>query len=296
MKKNQVYCEKTHRVPRWLRSLWRSKTGLIGLLIVMTVTICAVFAPYIAPYSPSEMHPVDMLVPPFFSEGGSTRYLLGTDNLGYDILSRIIYGARVSLLIGVLSVVVAGVIGTLLGLLAGYYGGILDGIIMRITDAFHSIPRTLLALVAVVLMNGSLVTIIIVIGVTGWITYARLIRSEVLSLRQREFVKAAITIGTPDWQIITRHILPNVFSSFVVVSTLAVASSIIAETSLSFLGLGINPPDISWGFMLSIGRNYLSSHWWVATWPGIALTVTVLGIMFLGNWLRDYLDPHNQGL
>lgn len=200
------------------------------------------------------------------------------------------------MLIGVLSVVVAGVIGTLLGLLAGYYGGILDGIIMRITDAFHSIPRTLLALVAVVLMNGSLVTIIIVIGVTGWITYARLIRSEVLSLRQREFVKAAITIGTPDWQIITRHILPNVFSSFVVVSTLAVASSIIAETSLSFLGLGINPPDISWGFMLSIGRNYLSSHWWVATWPGIALTVTVLGIMFLGNWLRDYLDPHNQGL
>ena len=296
MKKEQAYKEKKHKVPRWIRSLWRSKTGLIGFFIVLIVTVCAVFAPYIAPYSPIEMHPIDMLKPPFFSEGGSTQYLLGTDNLGYDILSRLIYGARVSLLIGVLSVVVAGFIGTLFGLLAGYYGGILDAVIMRITDAFHSIPRTLLALVAVSVMSGGLVTLILVIGVTGWITYARLIRSEVLSLRQREFVKAAVTIGTPDWQIIVKHILPNVFSSFVVVSTLAVAASILAETSLSFLGLGINPPDISWGFMLSTGRNYLSTHWWVATWPGLALTITVLGIMFLGNWLRDYLDPHSQGL
>ncbi len=296
MKKEQAYKEKKHKVPRWIRSLWRSKTGLIGFFIVLIVTVCAVFAPYIAPYSPNEMHPIDMLKPPFFSEGGSTQYLLGTDNLGYDILSRLIYGARVSLLIGVLSVVVAGFIGTLFGLLAGYYGGILDAVIMRITDAFHSIPRTLLALVAVSVMSGGLVTLILVIGVTGWITYARLIRSEVLSLRQREFVKAAVTIGTPDWQIIVKHILPNVFSSFVVVSTLAVAASILAETSLSFLGLGINPPDISWGFMLSTGRNYLSTHWWVATWPGLALTITVLGIMFLGNWLRDYLDPHSQGL
>lgn len=296
MKKEQAYTEKKHCFPRWMRSLWRSKTGLIGFLIVLIVTICAIFAPYIAPYSPNEMHPIDMLKPPAFAEGGSAQYLLGTDNLGYDILSRLIYGARVSLLIGVLSVVVAGVIGTLFGLLAGYYGGVLDAIIMRITDAFHAIPRTLLALVAVSLMSGGLVTLIIVIGVTGWITYARLIRSEVLSLRQREFVKAAVTIGTPDWQIILRHILPNVFSSFVVVSTLAVASSIIAETSLSFLGLGINPPDISWGFMLSTGRNYLATHWWVATWPGLALTITVLGIMFLGNWLRDYLDPRSQGL
>ena len=296
MKKEQAYKEKKHKVPRWIRSLWRSKTGLIGFFIVLIVTVCAVFAPYIAPYSPNEMHPIDMLKPPFFSEGGSTQYLLGTDNLGYDILSRLIYGARVSLLIGVLSVVVAGFIGTLFGLLAGYYGGILDAVIMRITDAFHSIPRTLLALVAVSVMSGGLVTLILVIGVTGWITYARLIRSEVLSLRQREFVKAAVTIGTPDWQIIVKHILPHVFSSFVVVSTLAVAASILAETSLSFLGLGINPPDISWGFMLSTGRNYLSTHWWVATWPGLALTITVLGIMFLGNWLRDYLDPHSQGL
>lgn len=296
MKKDQLYTEKQHKVPRWIRSLWRSKTGLIGFFIVLIVVVCAIFAPYIAPYSPVEMHPLDMLKPPAFVQGGSMKYVMGTDNLGYDILSRLIYGARVSMLIGVLSVVVAGVIGTVLGLLAGYYGGILDSIIMRITDAFHSIPRTLLALVAVSLLSGGLVTLIFVIGVTGWITYARLIRSEVLSLRQREFVKAAITIGTPNWQIIIKHILPNVFSSFVVVSTLAVASSILAETSLSFLGLGINPPDISWGFMLATGRNYLATHWWIATCPGLALTITVLGIMFLGNWLRDYLDPHSQGM
>lgn len=288
---------KRHRVPRWLRMLWRSKTGLIGFVIVAVVLVFAVFAPWIAPYDPNAINPVDMLKPPAFMEGGDMRYLLGTDNLGHDIFSRIVYGARISMLIGVCSVVVAGFIGTLFGLLAGYYGGILDAIIMRITDAFHAIPRTLLALVAVsVVSGGSVTTLIVVIGITGWITYARLIRSEVLSLKEREFVKAAITIGTPDRTIILRHILPNVFSSFIVVSTLAVATSILAESSLSFLGLGINPPNISWGGMLSTGRNYLATNWWVATMPGIALTLTVLGIMFLGNWLRDLLDPYNQGL
>ena len=282
--------------PRWMRMLWRSKTGLVGFIIVLIAMIFAIFAPYIAPFDPNEINPLAMLKPPAFLEGGDPQYLLGTDNLGHDIFSRIVYGARVSMLIGVFSVVVAGIIGTLFGLLAGYYGGILDSVIMRITDAFHSIPRTLLALVAVSVMSGSLLTLIIVIGVTGWITYARLIRSEVLSLKQREFVKAAITIGTPDYKIIWKHILPNVFSSFIVVSTLAVATSIIAESSLSFLGLGIQPPNVSWGGMLSAGRNYLATNWWVATMPGIALTVTVLGIMFLGNWLRDLLDPYNQGL
>lgn len=287
---------KRHIFPRWMRLLWRSKTGLIGFVIVSVALIFAIFAPLIAPYDPNAINPIDMLKPPAFMEGGDMRYLLGTDNLGHDIFSRIVYGARVSMLIGVCSVVVAGIIGTLFGLLAGYYGGILDSVIMRITDAFHAIPRTLLALVAVSMMSGGVVTLIIVIGVTGWITYARLIRSEVLSLKQREFVKAAVTIGVPDRTIILRHILPNVFSSFIVVSTLAVAASILAESSLSFLGLGINPPNVSWGGMLSAGRNYLATNWWVATMPGIALTLTVLGIMFLGNWLRDLLDPYNQGL
>ena len=213
-----------------------------------------------------------------------------------SILCRILYGTQVSMLIGVCSVIVAGIIGTLFGLIAGYYGGICDSIIMRITDAFHAIPRTLLAMVLISAVSGSIITLVFVIGFTGWIQYARLIRSEVLSLKNQEFVKAAITIGTPHPVIIWRHIIPNVMSSFIVVSTLAVASSIIAETSLSFLGLGIGAQQVSWGGMLSDGRNYLATHWWIATFPGIAITLAVLGIMFLGNWIRDVLDPHNQGL
>lgn len=286
----------SYRMPRWLRMLWRSKTGLLGFVIVSIAVACALFAPWLAPYDPNAINPLNMLKPPAFMAGGDPAFLLGTDNLGHDILSRLIYGARVSMIIGVLSVILAGVIGTAFGLLAGYYGGILDSVIMRVTDAFHSIPRMLLAMVAVTLMRAGIGTLVLVIGITGWITYARLIRSEVLVLKEREFVKAAVTIGTPDYKIICYHILPNVFSSFIVVSTLAVATSIIAETSLSFLGLGIQPPDISWGGMLSAGRNYLATNWWVATMPGITLTMTVLGIMFLGNWLRDFMDPHNQGL
>ncbi len=287
---------KRKRAPRWMRSLWRSKTGMVGFIIVAVVMFCAVFAPFIAPYDPNAINPLYMLKPPAFVKGGDMQFLLGTDNLGHDILSRLIYGARISMLIGVFSVFVAGIIGTTFGLVAGYYGGICDSIIMRITDAFHAIPRTLLALVAVSMMQASVTTLIVVIGVTGWVNYARLIRSEVLVLKEREFVKASITIGTPDYKIIWKHILPNVFSVFIVVSTLAVATSIIAETSLSFLGLGIQPPNVSWGGMLSAGRNYLDTDWWVATIPGVTLTLTVLGIMFLGNWLRDYLDPHTQGL
>lgn len=281
---------------RWGRLLLRSKTGMLGLIIVVLFTVIAVFAPQLAGHDPTALNPGNMTTPPFWMEGGSMEFPLGTDNLGRCILCRIMYGARVSLLIGVCSVIVAGIIGTLFGLVAGYYGGICDSIIMRITDAFHAIPRTLLAMVLISAVSGGIPTLVFVIGFTGWIQYARLIRSEVLSLKNREFVKAAVTIGTPNSTIIRRHIIPNVMSSFIVVSTLAVASSIIAETSLSFLGLGIQSPQISWGGMLSDGRNYLATHWWIATFPGIAITLAVLGIMFLGNWIRDVLDPHNQGL
>ena len=281
---------------RWGRLLLRSKTGMLGLILVLAFTLIAIFAPQLAGHDPTALNPGNMTTPPFWMEGGSMEFPLGTDNLGRCILCRIMYGARVSLLIGVCSVIVAGIIGTLFGLVAGYYGGICDSIIMRITDAFHAIPRTLLAMVLISAVSGGIPTLVFVIGFTGWIQYARLIRSEVLSLKNREFVKAAITIGTPNSTIIRRHIIPNVMSSFIVVSTLAVASSIIAETSLSFLGLGIQSPQISWGGMLSDGRNYLATHWWIATFPGIAITLAVLGIMFLGNWIRDVLDPHNQGL
>lgn len=278
-----------------MRLLLQSYTGCVGLFIVTAMVVFAVFAKQIAPFEPNAMNPLEMLKPPAFCEGGSMKHLLGTDNLGHDIFSRIVYGTRVSIIIGVCSVLIAGFIGTAFGLVAGYFGGFADAVIMRVTDAFHAIPRTLLALVAVSVMSSGVTTLIIVIGVTGWITYARVVRSEVLALKNREFVKAAITVGTPDWRIILDHILPNVLSSVIVVSTLAVATSIIAESSLSFLGLGIQPPSISWGGMLSTGRSYIATNWWVATMPGIALTVTVLGIMFLGNWLRDVMDPHHTG-
>lgn len=281
---------------RWGRLLLRSKTGMLGLILVLAFTLIAIFAPQLAGHDPTALNPGNMTTPPFWMKGGSMEFPLGTDNLGRCILCRIMYGTRVSMLIGVCSVIVAGIIGTLFGLVAGYYGGICDSIIMRITDAFHAIPRTLLAMVLISAVSGGIPTLVFVIGFTGWIQYARLIRSEVLSLKNREFVKAAITIGTPNSTIIRRHIIPNVMSSFIVVSTLAVASSIIAETSLSFLGLGIQSPQISWGGMLSDGRNYLATHRWIATFPGIAITLAVLGIMFLGNWIRDVLDPHNQGL
>lgn len=281
---------------RWGRLLLKSKTGLLGFVIVLIFVIVALFTTQLASHDPTVLNPGNMTTPPFWMEGGTMEFPLGTDNLGRCIVCRIMHGTRVSMLIGVCSVIVAGIIGTLFGLVAGYYGGICDSIIMRITDAFHAIPRTLLAMVLISAVSGSIVTLVFVIGFTGWIQYARLIRSEVLSLKSREFVKAAITIGTPHHTIIRRHIIPNVMSSFIVVSTLAVASSIIAETSLSFLGLGIGAQQVSWGGMLADGRNYLASHWWIATFPGIAITLAVLGIMFLGNWMRDVLDPHNQGL
>ena len=216
--------------------------------------------------------------------------------MGRDIFSRILVGSRVSLLVGIFSVVVAGLIGTVMGVLSGYFGGWIDSVVMRITDAFYSIPLTLFAMVMLTIMDPGVLTLVFVIGVTNWPFYARMVRGEVLGLKNKEYVKAARTIGTSGGMIMMRHILPNILPTFIVVSTLSVASSILIEASLSFLGLGIQPPAVSWGVMLSDGRNYLATNWWMATFPGIAISVTVLGIMLLGNWLRDVLDPKNQGL
>lgn len=279
---------------RWIKLLLQSKTGTVGFLIVSLVIFVAIFADVLAPHNPASNNLGDMLKPPVWLDGGSQNYILGTDNLGRDILSRIIYGSRVSLLVGVFSVILAGFIGIIIGLISGYYGGVIDNLLMRIVDSFLAIPSILFILVVLAVFDPSILVLIIVIGLTNWVTYARVVRGEVLSIKEKEFVKASKSIGTNSLTIMLQHILPNILSSFIVISTLSVATTIVLEASLSFLGLGIQPPDVSWGGMLTDGRNYLATNWWLATFPGIAITITVLGIIFLGDWLRDVLDPRTQ--
>lgn len=278
------------------RLLLKSPSGMLGFIIVVVILFIAIFADQLIPCDPEAIDLYNMGRPPVWEEGGTVDHLFGTDILGRDVFSRVLVGSRVSLLVGVFSVFVAGAIGTVMGLLAGYFGGWVDSVIMRTTDAFHSIPLTLFAMVILTIMRPGVLTLVFVIGFTCWPFYARMVRSEVLGIKVKEFVKAARTIGTSGFMIMIKHILPNVLPTFIVVSTLQVASSILIEASLSFLGLGIQPPDVSWGVMLSDGRNYLATHWWMATFPGIAISLAVLGIMLLGNWLRDVLDPKNQGL
>ena len=286
----KVYKKKYNKM---LSSLLKSKTGLMGVLIVLIVFFMAIFASVLSPYDPAQTHTSKILVPPSWSDSGSNEHILGTDNLGRDVLSRIIYGSRVSLLVGIFSVFVAGIIGVFAGLIAGYFGGIVDKIIMRLVDSFLAIPNILFILVILTIFNPGILTLIFVIGVTMWVQYARIIRGEVLSIREKEYVKAAKSIGVSNTLILLRHIFPNVFSTFIVIATLNVSTTIILEASLSFLGIGIQPPEVSWGMMLNNGRDYLATGWWLATFPGLAITITVLGIIFLGDWLRDVLDPRH---
>ncbi|SFB10489.1 peptide/nickel transport system permease protein [Lentibacillus halodurans] len=278
-------------IKKMVYQLFKSKTGTIGLVIVIFVSLVAVFAPALAMHDPAETDAVNRLLPPFWLDGGSTEYLLGTDNLGRDVLSRIIYGSRVSLLVGISAVLLAGLIGIIFGLIAGYYGKTWDFIIMRTVDSFLAIPNILFMLIILAVLGPSLVTLILVLGGTTWVVYARMVRSETLSVKERDYVRSARAIGAKNFRIIVKYVLPNVISSFIVIATLNVASTIILEASLSFLGLGIQPPDVSWGLMLSDGREYIATSWWVATFPGLAITLTVLGVIFLGDWLRDVLDP-----
>ena len=285
------------KTKRFFKLLFRSSTGTAGVLIFLLVCIAAIFAEQLAPYDPNMMDLMNMTKPPAWMEGGSISHLLGTDNLGRDIFSRMLHGARVSLTVGFLATICSGIVGTILGLISGYFGGIVDHVIMRIADAFYAIPGILLALVTLMVVQSSGIgTLVIVIAAISWVQYARLIRAEVLRLKGKEFVRASRTIGASPWFIISHHIVPNVWPTFIVVSTMSVASSILTEASLSFLGVGIQSPLISWGGMLSDGRALLATHWWVATFPGIMITIAILGSTFMGNWLRDVLDPHNKGL
>ncbi len=282
---------KKSKLSKTIKLLFNSKTGTVGLFLIILVTCLAVFAPWLTPFDPAQVNPLARLQPPMWMEGGSADHILGTDNLGRDIWSRIVFGSRISLIIGIGAVLFSGFIGATLGLLAGFYGGWINAIIMRIADAFLAVPTILLMLVFLAVVGPGLRTLIVVIGITSWVPYARVVRGEVLSIKEREFVKAAQAIGAKKKRIIFKHILPNVLSSFIIISGMNVATTIVLEASLSFLGLGVKAPAVSWGGMLSDGRQYVATSWWVATFPGIAITITVLGVIFLGDWLRDILDP-----
>jgi peptide/nickel transport system permease protein len=280
------------RTSRARRTRWMA---LAGGAFVLVLVVVALAAPVIAPYDPIRQSLRGRLAAPTFAGADGKAHLLGTDHLGRDVLSRAIYGARVSLLVGLAAVVVGGIVGASLGLLAGFRGGWTDSIIMTLADAQLAFPFILLAIGIIAVLGPSFPTLIVVIGLSGWVTYARVLRSQVLVLRSREFVDAIHALGGSVARVIARHILPNVLSSLVVIATLELARAIVLEATLSFLGLGVQPPTPSWGGMVHEGREYLDTAWWISTAPGIVLMLTSIVVSRTGDWLRDLLDPTLRG-
>ena len=266
-----------------------------GGLFVLALTVVAVAAPWLAPQDPTRQSLRGRLAAPTREGADGRAHLLGTDHLGRDVLSRVIWGARVSLLVGFSAVIVGGLMGATLGIVAGYRGGWTDSAIMTLADAQLAFPFILLAIGIIAVLGPSFPTLIVVIGLSGWMSYARVLRSQVLVLRSREFVDAIHALGGSVGRVITRHILPNVLSSLVVIATLELARSIVLEATLSFLGLGIQPPTPSWGGMVHEGREYLDSAWWIATFPGLVLMLASVAVSRTGDWLRDLLDPTLKG-
>lgn len=277
----------------------RRKTPLYVWLSAgfMLLTISgAILAPLISPYDPIQQSLRRRLTgPSWVSLDGRRPYLLGTDQVGRDVLSRIIHGARVSLIVGFAAVVIGAFVGGSLGLLSGYAGGVVDEVIMLVADAQLAFPFILLAIGIIAVLGPSFPNLIVVVGISGWVTYARIIRAQVLSLKEREFILAIRGLGGGTRRIILTHILPNTFSQFLVVATLELARTIILESTLSFLGLGIQPPTPSWGGMLNEGREYLDTAWWISAFPGLVLMMTALVVSRVGDWLRDVLDPTLRG-
>ncbi len=269
--------------------------ALGGAVFVALLIAAALAAPLIAPADPIRQSLRGRLAAPTLAGADGKVHLLGTDHLGRDVFSRVIYGARVSLLVGFAAVVVGGVIGASLGLLAGFRGGWTDSVIMTLADAQLAFPFILLAIGIIAVLGPSFPTLIVVIGLSGWVTYARVLRSQVLVLRSREFVDAIHALGGSVARVIARHVLPNVLSSLVVIATLELARAIVLEATLSFLGLGVQPPTPSWGGMVHEGREYLDSAWWISTAPGIVLMLTSIVVSRTGDWLRDLLDPTLRG-
>lgn len=277
---------------RFFLALLRSRSGLFGMVLLVAFIGAALLAPVLDLPNPVRGDLKARLAPPtwtsLFSPGA---HPLGTDQLGRDILSRIVHGSQITLAVAASAVVLGGIVGVFLGIVAGYRGGMVDRILMRLVDIQLAIPLMLLALLVVAALGPSLSNLIVVLAVTSWIRYARIIRGQVLSLREREFVLAARAISASTSRIMLRHILPNVLTPALVVATLELARIIIMDAALSFLGLGVQPPTASWGRMLAEGRTYISSAWWIVTFPGLAILLTVLSVNLVGDWLRDYFDP-----
>ncbi len=268
-----------------LARLIKSPLAIMGASIVFVFAFTAIFAPWLATHDPAFISLTNRLRPP------SPEHWLGTDDLGRDVFSRLVYGARVSLMVGIGVVAIRAVIGVLVGLVSGYAGGAVDALLMRITDVFIAFPGILLALAIMAIWGTGLINVVIALSVVGWPQFARLVRAEVLSLRERDYVQAGRALGGNAVRLVSRHVFPNVLPIIVVYASLNISAPIIAEAALSFLGLGIQPPEVSWGSMLSSAHRYMRVAWWLATFPGIAITVSVIGFNLFGDAVRDALDP-----
>ena len=265
--------------------------------MLVFITFVAIFADFLAPHDPQFGSLAERFRPPFWLAGGSLNHALGTDHLGRDVMSRLIFGARVSLVVGFTAVIFAGVVGTALGILSGYLGGWVDQVVMRIVDAWLALPALTFAIFLAAIVGPSEMNIVIILGLVYWTRYARIVRGEVLSLKEREFVRLAVVAGCSKMTIMRRHILPNVINSAIVLATLMLGVVIVAEASLSFLGVGVPPPKPAWGVMLSDGKQGLMvGYWWLTVMPGICIALLVLAANLLGDWLRVKLDPQLRQL
>ncbi|QOK29892.1 ABC transporter permease (plasmid) [Cytobacillus oceanisediminis] len=275
----------------FFKQLCRRKTALVGLCFLVFVIVAAFFAPLLVPMDPLNQDITSRLKPPGWTNADGETHLLGTDQLGRDVLSRIIYGSRVSIMVAVGAVAIGGTIGLIVGLVSGYSGGWIDSVLMRLVDMQLAFPFLLLALTMVAILGPSIMNVVLVLSITSWISYAKIVRSSVLSVKYLEYVEAAKAAGTSQIEILFRHIFPNVISPFIVVASFQVATLIIAESSLSFLGLGVPASQPTWGSMLADGREYMTDAWWIAIYPGIMLMLVAMSANLFGDGLRDALDP-----
>ncbi|WP_449622905.1 ABC transporter permease [Robertmurraya sp. Marseille-Q9965] len=282
--------QKKSKFKFFFRKLSKSWTGMLGFGIIIILIVLSLFGQWIAPFDPMNAPLRDRLLPPL-----TDGHFLGTDQLGRDILSRLIAGTKVSMIIGLATALLAGVVGTIIGVTAGYFRGWVDVVLMRIVDVQLSFPFILLVLVVSAVLGAGLTNIIISLAVGGWVIFARVIRSEVLAIREKEFITAAIATGVPKLEILVRHILPNIFTPIIILVSLQMGTYIIAEASVSFLGFGVQPPTPAWGNMLNEGKDYIFGSWWLITFPGLAIVLTTLGVNLFGDWLRDTLDPELKG-